>query len=175
MGREEFLSGVPGLATETVTIREYRSADKDAVLELIRCNTPRYFALAEEEDLSAYLDGERELYYVLLYCGKLVGCGGINFAEKGTVGKLSWDIVHPGYQGRSFGRQLLEYRIKKLQTIDGIRKITVRTSQLAYRFYEKHGFVLTGMTKDYWAEGFDLYAMEFRDNRLRCRGLPEGV
>jgi len=35
---------------------------------------------------------------------------------------------------------LLKYRIEKIKSINGIQKITVRTSQLAYKFYEKQGF-----------------------------------
>ena len=34
--------------TEMVTIREYRTTDKDDVMELIRRNTPEYFAAEEE-------------------------------------------------------------------------------------------------------------------------------
>ena len=48
-------------------IREYRETDKNAVIDLIRQNTPEYFALEEEKaDFSNYLDSERELYFVLL-------------------------------------------------------------------------------------------------------------
>ena len=103
-------------------------------MELLRLNTPRYFAPEEAADLDAYLERERELYYVLLHEERIVGCGGINFADGGTVGKISWDMVHPQYRG---------------------------TSQLAFGFYEKRGFELKGIEKDYWAEGFDLYRMEY--------------
>ena len=145
-----------------ITIREYTPKDKDAVMNLIRLNIPKYFAPAEEADLSAYLDHEREFYYVLLFDGKLVGCGGINFADNKTIGKISWDILHPEYQGKSLGSQLLKYRIEKLKSIDSIQKITVRTSQLVYKFYEKQGFQLNEVKKDYWAKGFDLYSMEYK-------------
>ncbi|MDQ1097584.1 MULTISPECIES: GNAT family N-acetyltransferase [Chryseobacterium] len=147
--------------TSSITIREYQTKDKSEVINLIRLNTPKYFAV-EEEDLNQYLETERELYYVLLYDQKIVGCGGINFADNNTVGKISWDILHPDYQGKSLGTKLLNYRIDKLNSIDGIQKITVRTSQVAYRFYEKLGFELFEVKKDYWAEGFDMYNMEYK-------------
>lgn len=147
----------------SITIREYEPADKDAVLNLIRSNTPAHFAPAEEADLSEYLDRERELYYVLLFGGKIIGCGGINFADDRATGKISWDILHPEYQRKSLGTLLLEYRIKRLKQIGGIRRITVRTSQSAYKFYEKQGFVLNEIQKDYWAEGFDMYGMEYKE------------
>ena len=143
-------------------IREYKSIDKNAVLELIRLNIPKYFASSEEDDFSRYLDSEIELYYVLFFDKKLVGCGGINFSDNRMTGKISWDILHPEYQGKSLGKYLLEYRIKKLKSIDSVQRITVRTSQLAYKFYEKRSFELLEVKKDYWARGFDMYRMEYK-------------
>lgn len=145
-----------------ITIREYELTDKSAVMNLIRLNTPRYFAPEEEAGLSRYLDSERELYYVLLFNEKIVGCGGINFADHKTTGRISWDIFHPQYQGKSLGTQLLKYRIGKLKSLGGVQKITVRTSQVAYKFYEKQGFELIEIKKDYWAKGFDMYRMEYK-------------
>jgi len=66
---------------------------------------------------------------------------------------------------RLAGTRLLEYRIEKLESLGGIRRITVRTSRQAHRFYEKRGFVLREVRRDYWAEGFDLYAMEYTGRR----------
>lgn len=143
------------------TIREYQPTDKNAVIDLIRQNTPAYFAQEEEADFSNYLDSERELYFVLLFNNGIVGCGGINFTEDKTCGKISWDIIHPQHQGKSLGTQLLKYRIEKLKSVGSIRKITVRTSQLVYKFYEKQGFTLKEIKKDYWAKGFDMYNMEY--------------
>ena len=143
------------------TIREYQPTDKNAVIDLIRQNTPAYFAQEEEADFSNYLDSERELYFVLLFNNEIVGCGGINFTEDKTCGKISWDIIHPQHQGKSLGTQLLKYRIDKLKSVGSIRKITVRTSQLVYKFYEKQGFTLKEIKKDYWAKGFDMYNMEY--------------
>ena len=130
-------------------------------MNLIGLNTPRFFAKEEADDLSRYLDKEIELYYVLSVDKKIVGCGGINFAENKTVGKISWDIIHPDFQGRSLGTLLLKHRLEVLQSIESVRKITVRTSQVAYKFYEKQGFILHEIKKDYWAESFDMYYMEY--------------
>lgn len=38
-------------------------------------------------------------------------------------------------------------------------KIVVRTTQFGFRFYEKVGFQLENVEKDFWAQGFDLYQM----------------
>ena len=65
----------------SIVIREYLTTDKEVVMNLIKLNTPNFFAKEEVNDLSNYLDKGIELYYVLLVDGKVVGCGGINFAE----------------------------------------------------------------------------------------------
>ena len=148
-----------------VVIKEYEPADKNAVMDLIRLNIPMYFAVEEEAALDMYLDRERELYYVLLVDELIVGCGGINFADNMTHGKISWDIFHPDYQRKSLGSRLLRYRIEKLKAVESVRKMTVRTSQFVYGFYEKHGFELKKVVKNYWAQGFDLYDMEYKEKR----------
>jgi ribosomal protein S18 acetylase RimI-like enzyme len=148
--------------TKLITIREYETNDKDDVIKLVRLNTPEFFATDEEEDLNKYLETERELYFVLLYDGKIVGSGGINFADGKTIGKISWDIFHPDFHGKYLGTNLLKHRIDILNSIDSIQKITVRTSQATYKFYEKQGFELFETIKDYWADGFDMYNMEYK-------------
>lgn len=148
--------------TNQATIKAYEPTDKEDVIHLIRSNTPEYFAPEEEAELSDYLDSERERYYVMIYDGKIVGCGGINFEENYTVGIISWDIFHPAYQGKGLGSKLLKYRINQLNSMTSIQKIIVRTSQLTNKFYEKQGFKLLDIKKDYWAEGFDLFYMEYK-------------
>ena len=148
--------------TEVVSIRKYLPADKDAVLALFRMNVPRYFAPAEEEDLRYYLDHHAENYFLLEQAGTLLGSGGFNVDDDFSVGKISWDIFHPEQQGKGLGTFLTKYRIEVLQAHPTVKTISVRTSQLAFGFYEKRGFVLQKMVKDYWAEGFDLYQMEYR-------------
>lgn len=58
----------------------------------------------------------------------------------------------------------MKHRIDKLNSIDSIKKITVRTSQVTYKFYEKQGFELFEIIKDYWADGFDMYNMEYKQH-----------
>lgn len=148
--------------TNLITIREYKSTDKKEVINLMKLNTPKYFSVTEEEDLNQYLETERERYYVLLYDGKIVGCGGINFENKKSLAIISWDIFHPDYQGKNLGTKLMKHRIDELNSIDTIKKIIVRTSQLTFQFYEKQNFEIIKINKDYWAEGFDMYKMEYK-------------
>lgn len=146
---------------EVVSIRPYQTSDLTALLDLIDLNIPNYFAFTEKEDFENYLEQERELYFVISLGDKIVGCGGINFEDKKRIGIISWDIIHPDYQGKSLGTQLLQHRMQILEGMKTVRKTIVRTSQLTYLFYQKQGFELKEKVVDYWAKGFDLNCMEF--------------
>ena len=80
-----------------------------------------------------------------------------------TAGRSGNQLGHgaSAVSGKSLGTRLLRHRIETLEAMRSVRRITVRTSQLAFGFYEKRGFELKGIEKDYWAEGFDLYRMEY--------------
>ena len=145
-------------------IRKYVSNDKAHIIALLRLNTPEYFSPSEEPDLFHYLENESQNYFVIEFDGKIVGCGGFNFSDDLTVGIISWDIFHPDHQGKGFGSMLTNFRIEKIKEFESVKTIRVRTSQLAFKFYEKFGFKLKEIVKDYWAEGFDMYRMEFPVN-----------
>ncbi|MGQ2982767.1 GNAT family N-acetyltransferase [Flavobacterium sp.] len=140
-------------------IYSYSPSDDPAILELLRLNTPQYFAESEEADLMDYLANHIDHYYVVEIDGTIMGCGGFNRTPNGKRGVLSWDIIHPEAQGKGIGSALAKFRIAEMQKL-GVTEIGVRTTQLVYPFYEKLGFKLkVPVVKDYWAEGFDLYDM----------------
>lgn len=142
-------------------IRSYIPADKETLLHIIRTNTPTYFAPEEEADFVAYLENERADYFVVELAGQIVGCGGVNYSEDRSVGIISWGMIHPDFHGKKIGTALLKYRIDVLKNTPGVHRITVRTSQLTYQFYEKNGFRLIETKKDFWAPGLDMYYMEY--------------
>lgn len=141
-------------------IRKYTPADKEQLLQLIRLNTPAYFGPSEEEDFIYYLDNELEDYYVLEQDGGIVGCGGINYKPAEQTAVISWDMFHPGMQGRGLGRKLVQHRIEHVKADPSYTRMIVRTSQHTDKFYAKMGFQLKEVVNDYWAPGFDLYYME---------------
>lgn len=140
-------------------IRPYKSDDKQELLELLRLNIPDYFAPEELTDLEEYLENEIERYYVVEDENQILGAGGINTTESIDTVRISWDFFHPESQGKGFGSALLRYRIEEIKKMNAVKIIEVRTSQLAFKFYQKSGFELIEITKDYWAKGFDLYQM----------------
>lgn len=143
-----------------MVIRKYTSSDNESIINLLRLNTPQYFAPEEEQDLRNYFTNDIDHYYVVEDKGSIIGSGGFNITNEGKNAAISWDIIHPDYQGKGVGRLLTEYRINRIKEIDTVENISVRTSQLVFKFYEKFGFVLKEIVKDYWAEGIDMYRME---------------
>lgn len=144
-------------------IRLYSKNDQSALLELLRLNTPKYFAPEEEQDLLDYLSTDSENYFVITEQDNILGAGGFNWFEEKRLARISWDFVHPKHQGKGLGKALTNFRIEKIKEESPHCKIIVRTSQHAFAFYEKLGFVLREVRKGYWAEGFDLYLMEIEN------------
>ena len=91
---------------------------------------------------------------------QVIGSGGINYSDQNSIGIISWDIIDPNHQGLGIGRMLLNHRLNLLKKTESIQKVIVRTSQIAFPFYEKAGFEIKEVKIDYWAKGFDLYLME---------------
>jgi ribosomal-protein-alanine N-acetyltransferase len=150
-----------------MTIRSYTAADRERVLEILRLNTPEFFDPRERADLEAYLADHAGTYFVVEVEGTVVGSGGYHCSPGGEVGRISWDLFDPAAKGRGHGRALVSMCLDALKSQPGVRTIIVRTSQHAFRFYEKMGFMLTGTTKDYWGVGLDLYEMSLREMSLR--------
>jgi [ribosomal protein S18]-alanine N-acetyltransferase len=140
-------------------IRPYTPADKEPLLYLLQLNTPTYFAEAEENDYAQYLDKYTEEYFVFEEAGKIIGAGGINYFPEDNLARISWDVIHPNFQGKGIGTQLLQHRLSIISSKPGIHRVIVRTTQLVYRFYEKAGFALEKTEKDFWAKGLDLYQL----------------
>ncbi|MEO6166163.1 MAG: GNAT family N-acetyltransferase [Chitinophagales bacterium] len=145
-------------------IRNYTPADHEKIIALLRLNTPEFFSPTEEDDLVDYLEHHADCYYVIEIDNIILGCGGINLVNDGVTARISWDIIHPNSQGKGLGSALTKFRIQKIKEMEGIKVIAVRTSQMAHQYYAKFGFELKEIIKDYWADGFDLYSMEFAIN-----------
>ena len=143
-----------------MNIRPFKKTDTERLLQLLRLNTPQYFSPNEEEDLTYYLENKADNYFVLEIEGVIMGCGGFNLTNDKATGKISWDIFHPESQGKGLGTALTRYRIQKMKEIETVKTISVRTSQLVYKFYEKFGLEIREIVKDYWDAGFDLYRLD---------------
>lgn len=147
-------------------IRPYQPQDKNRLLQLLQLNTPRYFASEEATDFVEYLNHKKEDYFVFEKEDQLVGCAGVNYFPEEKTARLSWDMIHPDMHGKGIGKQLTLHRIAHIRQQKLYSSIVVRTSQLAYLFYQKFGFEVENIEKDYWAEGFDLYVMRLHLSKI---------
>ncbi len=148
-----------------IQIRPYNDSDKSAVLNLLSLNSPVFFAPAEEKDFLHYLENELEDYFVVVENDNIHGAGGINYFPSEKIARISWDIIAPEFQGKGIGKELVKHRLHLLRENPDINVIVVRTSQYTFRFYEKMGFEIKQVVKDFWAEGFDLYEMLYLKNQ----------
>ena len=143
-----------------IQIRPYIVNDKSAVLEMMQLHVPAYFHHDEIADFEHYLTHEIQHYFVVTLSDNIIASGGINLSDDLQTGFISWDMVHPNFQGQSAGSALLQHRIEFVKQQYTLPTLVVRTSQLVYPFYAKHGFVLKSTYPDFWAKGYDMYFME---------------
>lgn len=144
-------------------IRAFRNKDRNELLDILKLNVPSYFAEEEIDDYKNFLVESVQKYFIAEVDKKIVGAGGINFQKENRMARISWDFVSPEYQNKGIGSKLLQHRLDLLDSMETIETIMVRTSQMAYKFYEKNGFILKEIHKDYWAEGYDMYKLVYKE------------
>lgn len=120
---------------------------------------PLYFADHELPEFLTFLDENTDPYYVISDHGEPVGCGGIALDEHDKV-HLTWGMVKRSEHKKGLGARLLNFRIEQSKMLYPGKTVELRTTQHAWRFFEKYGFVLLSTEKDFWARGLDLYLME---------------
>ncbi len=140
-------------------IRSYKEEDRPRLIEVFNLNVPEHFAAAELKDLEGYLDKLPETYSIIEVDDKIVGGVGC-VVEKDLSGSITWIFTDPEYARRGLGKMAVEHCFDILKQDKRVTVFKARTSQTAYRFFEKVGFHVTHTQKDYWADGLDLYAME---------------
>ena len=143
-------------------IRQFKQTEKEALLDILKVNTPLYFHPKELEDFSQYLDANADFYFVYLEAGTIAGGAGWHLDDAQKSGSISWVLCRPEFQGMGIGKSLVETCLDRLRQEKKIQKIVVRTSQLAYRFFTKFGFEVVETRENYWGPGLDLYLMEMK-------------
>jgi len=141
-------------------IRPYNPADKNELLNIFMLNTPEYFAPKEAAEYEAYLNENAAAYFTLEHENKIAGGVGYHVKESDKSGSITWIFFHPAYAGMGLGRKAVEHCFAIFKSYPAIDKLVVRTSQKAYKFFEKFGYKLVKTEKDYWGQGLDLYLME---------------
>ena len=89
----------------------------------------------------------------------LIAAGGFGLNPKTKSIDLTWGMTHRKFQKKGFGAKLLNFRIRKITEKFPNKNITLNTSQKTFKFYEKFGFELQKITKNYYRHGLDRYDM----------------
>lgn len=141
-------------------IRPYKPIDKERLLEIFKLNTPKYFDKKEVKDFEDYLEQKGETYLTLEIDNKIVGGAGYYVNKDDNSGSITWIFFDPIYSSQGLGKQVVDYCLGLLGKEKNVAKFVVTTSQLAFKFFEKFGFGVNRIEKDYWGVGLDLYVME---------------
>ena len=141
-------------------IRPYKSTDKGNLLKIFSLNIPKFFDKNEINDFEEYLEQKAETYLTIEVDNNIVGGTGYYINENDKSGRITWIFFDPSYSGQGLGKQSVEYCLKLLSKDKRVEKFIVTTSQLAYKFFEKFGYSINRIEKNYWGESLDLYEME---------------
>lgn len=150
--------------------RQYKSTDRKACIEIFSSNVPRFFDTEELTDFETWLNGQdagrlaykqtkEEHYYVAEQDNKIIACGGFYIPRDETRANMVWGMVDNSLHKQGIGRKFLEYRINLIKKLFPDYIISLDTTQYSYKFFEKLGFKLTKVTKDYYAKDLDRYDM----------------
>ena len=141
-------------------IRPYKSADKESLLKIFNLNIPINFDKNEINNFEEYIEQRADTYLTIEVDNNIVGGTGYYINENDKSGRITWIFFHPNYSGQGLGKQSVEHCLKILSKDNRVEKFIVTTSQLAYKFFEKFGYSICRVEKDYWGAGLDLYEME---------------
>ncbi|CAM1365343.1 GNAT family N-acetyltransferase [Tenacibaculum xiamenense] len=154
-----------------MNIRPYKKKDRAACMEIIKSNTPEFFAMdevplfeewliAQEKGLLAHDVSEKEYYFVLEDDDNVLGCAGYLLVKNSNEIFLSWGMVNRKFQKLGYGKKLLEYRFKSISQNYPDKKIALATTQDIAPFFEKYGFKTTNIKPKFYSESLDRYEME---------------
>lgn len=146
-------------------IRPFQHSDKENLVEIFKLNTPRFFDPKEVNDFIKYLEKHSDTYLTLEHENQIAGGAGYYVKESDQSGRITWIFFHPAFSGLGLGRQAVEHCLTVLKQSPHVEKFIVTTSQLAYKFFEKFGYQITRIEKDFWGPGLDLYEMEMPNER----------
>lgn len=141
-------------------IRPFVSEDIHRLIEIFKLNVPKYFDPSEVADFKTYINQEPDAYLVIESDGTIVGGCGYYVNQEKQTGSVAWIFLHPDSSGQGLGRSIVERCHQELKKDARVKRLTVRTSQLADAFFEKFGYRTTKTVKNHWGQGLDLVEME---------------
>jgi ribosomal protein S18 acetylase RimI-like enzyme len=145
-------------------LRPFESSDEEILINIFKLNVPKYFDPKELNDFKKYLKSNGTKYLVIEIENRIIGGVGYEIRNSDRSGRINWIFFHHNFIGEGYGRKAVEECLKILKNAPAVDVLKVRTSQLAYKFFERLGYKITYTEKNYWGTGLDLYEMEMRRN-----------
>jgi ribosomal protein S18 acetylase RimI-like enzyme len=146
--------------TNKPKIRSYDEGDLAACSDIFISNVPKFFL---KEELTEYQDYLRKYaqgsYWVIADKNDVFAAGGIHVKENG-IGSLCFGMVRSDLHKRGFGSRMISYRILKLLENPSVKKIRLDTSQHTPKFFQKFGFIITGIVENFYGAGLHRHDME---------------
>jgi len=142
-----------------VSIRIASPKDLNCLIEIFTLNIPKYFHEKESIDFKKYFISKNiENYFFIISKGKILGAAGYAHENKETA-NICWVFVDPSYHNNGFGTKLVNHCMDILKTNEKVNTIQLECSNITYKFYEKLGFKIKYIKKEYWLNKDDLYFM----------------
>lgn len=146
---------------QNVIVRNYRSNDLEDIVKILReypSPTGRKWSKnLVEEMISDALKQQPDGVFVAEKDGETVGFAIIIYRDWLDVAYLDYVQVRSDWMNKGVGHRLMEeclcWAKKKKTRI--IYTETGRNNENAIRFYQKHGFQITGHIPDYYRQGLD--------------------
>lgn len=142
-----------------IQIRPYQSTDVEMLLRIFRSNVPTAFGENEVDEYAHFLHTNTDPYFVAEHNGQVVGTCGYYVKQDNKTAVICWILTDPDAKGLGVGSSLLQHNLNLIRGYTDSQLIECRTSQVAYKFFEKFGFQLQHTKPDVWAPGLDLYFM----------------
>jgi ribosomal protein S18 acetylase RimI-like enzyme len=126
---------------EKLNIRVYKQKDEIEVIKLWKiCN----LIVPQNDpklDINSKVNFQPDLFFVGFYQKNLIAT--IMIGYEGHRGWINYLVVHPDYQRRGFGKQLMDYATITLSKL-GCQKINIqvrKSNKSVIQFYKKLGYI----------------------------------
>jgi ribosomal protein S18 acetylase RimI-like enzyme len=160
------------ITSRDLSILPYTPAYRQGCVDVFASNIPKFFTLDEVDQFNEWLDylegtldlypEEENCYYVVLLKGQVLACGGFGYNPSTNKAVLAWGLVHNSYHRQGIGSILLFHRLGRIGELYPSAVLLLDTTQHSYGFFERHGFVIEKITKDFYAQGMDRYDMKWQ-------------